>query len=95
MGATCFLATDRVPHSVVRVVNDKTCVVSPHDYTADKSKPGGMGHQNWVIHPEPRPVYITITLRNDGKWREKGVSKRAAGRYWILGHQEVYYCWEV
>ena len=94
MGATWVLASDRYPYSVVSVISDKQCVVQQHGYWADKTKERGMGHQNWVIADQPSGLTKVVTLRKDGKWRVKGLRTRKNDAFFLLGHQEVYYCWE-
>ena len=94
MGASEFVGSDRYPYSVVSIVSPRECVVRLHGYKADPTKEGGMGHQNWVVADQPSGQPRTVTLRKDGKWRIKGLRTRRNDSFFLLGRQEVYYCWE-
>ena len=45
---TMYWYSDRTCYYVVEVISQKHIVVAPYQVCADHSKPGGMGHQNWL-----------------------------------------------
>ena len=45
---TMYMWSDRYCYYVTQVESEKRLHVKPYSVCADKSKPGGMGHQNWV-----------------------------------------------
>lgn len=95
MAATRYYLNDRYPYTVVEVINKRECIVQEDNCYADPDKENPMGHQNWVIEVNPHASRITITLRKDGKWREKGVPTKDSGSFWILGGRDPYRCWEI
>jgi hypothetical protein len=95
MGATKYNLNDRSPYTVVEVINKRECIVQKDKCYADQNKECPMGHQNWVIERNPYAEQITINLRKDGKWREKGVPTKDSGSFWILGGRDPYRCWEI
>jgi len=68
-GATELMYSDRVCYEVVEVSEDKkTARLQRLKAVWDKSKPGGIGHQNWIL--EPTENYITVVFRY-GSWYTK------------------------
>ena len=45
---TMYLWSDRHCYYVTEVIDQKHIKVKPYHVCADKSKPGGMGHQDWL-----------------------------------------------
>lgn len=68
-GATQLHYTDRSCFEVVEVSEDgKTVKLEALNAVWDKTKEGGMGHQNWVFEPTGR--FTTVVWRNNA-WRTK------------------------
>lgn len=68
-GATELMYSDRECYEVVEVSeNKKTARLQCLKAVWDKSKPGGIGHQNWIL--EPTEKYITVVYRY-GSWYTK------------------------
>ena len=66
-GATELHYSDRTCYEVIEVSPDgKTVKLEALDAEWDQTKPGGMGHQNWILKPTGR--YKTIVWRQ-GAWR--------------------------
>lgn len=71
-GATRLGYSDRYPYEVIEVSEDgKTVKIESLNAKHDKTKEGGMGHQNWVF--EPTGQFTTLIYRK-GAWRS--ISKR-------------------
>lgn len=88
---TMHLYSDSNPCQVVRVSKSgKTMWIQENETEHDKTKEGGMGHQNWLIH-ENKFVgdVMKITKRKNGQWRETGSNCFVA-----LGQWKKYYDWE-
>lgn len=45
---TMYYWSDRHCYYVTRVIDQKHIFVKPYEVVADRSKPGGMGHQDWL-----------------------------------------------
>lgn len=45
---TMYLYSDRRCYFVTKVINQNHIFIHPYHVCADQSKPGGMGHQNWL-----------------------------------------------
>jgi hypothetical protein len=61
-GATEMHYTDRTCYEVVEVSEDlKTVRLQYLDAKWDKTKEGGMGHQNWIL--EPRDQFIRRSVK--------------------------------
>lgn len=68
-GATQLHYSDRTCYEVVEVSEDgKTVKLESLNAVWDKTKPGGMGHQNWVFENTGR--FSTVIWRNNA-WRTK------------------------
>ena len=88
---TMHLFSDANPCQVIRVsASGKTMWIKENETEHDKSKEGGMGHQNWLIH-ENKFIgdEMRITKRKDGQWRESG-----SNCYVALSQWKKYYDWE-
>ena len=91
-GATAVHYTDREPFTVVEVLS-KTAIVLQRDLVlADKTKELGVGHQNWVITPDPEGYTVIATLRKNGKWITKGRGQKSGTRF-LIGGRDYYYDW--
>ncbi len=68
-GATKLHYSDRSCYEVIEVSEDgKTVKLEELDAEWDKTKEGGMGHQNWILKPTGR--FTTVVWRNNG-WKIK------------------------
>lgn len=68
-GATLMHYSDRSCLEVIEVSKDgKTVKLEELDAEWDKTKPGGIGHQNWILKPTGR--FVTISWRHNA-WRRK------------------------
>ncbi len=57
---TMYLWSDRRCYYVTEVINQKRIKVRPYFVCADKSKPGGMGHQDWLYFKSMKEYYQYI-----------------------------------
>lgn len=92
MGVTEYHFADHYPYTVVKVHGAKSIDVQADNYYADPESTKGVGHQDWIIEPNPNGYIFTITLRKDGKWRRKGESIKSPA--FIVGKRSHYHCWE-
>lgn len=68
-GATQMHYTDRTCYEVIEISKDgKTVKLEILDAEWDKTKPGGEGHQNWILKPTGR--FVTVSWRHNA-WRLK------------------------
>ena len=69
---TMYLWSDRHCYYVTEVVNQKYIKVKPYYVCADKSKPGGMGHQDWMYFKTLREYdeYLNHEPRSDEDYAE-------------------------
>lgn len=66
-GATEMLYSDRHCYEVLEVSEDgKTVKMEVLDAEWDNTKPGGQGHQNWILKPTGR--FVTVQWRNNA-WK--------------------------
>ena len=92
--ATISCGSDSYPAKVVEirpVRGGYEVDLRQFNFVWDKTKPGGQGHQNWIIEWD-RPVggVTTIKLHKDGSIVKAGRS----GYRFTLGVARPYYCWE-
>ena len=92
MGVTYGCGSDCYPFTVLEVINERTLVIQEDVAVADKTKTGGMGHQNWIVTRNCNGPTTTITLRNNGKWYQKGEPKGSCD--YFVGRRCYHYCWE-
>lgn len=87
---TMHFYSDSEPCQVVRVSKSgKTMWIRENKTEHDKTKEGGMGHQNWLIHEnEFVGDERKISLRRNGQWRESKTNT-----YVALGQWHKYYDW--
>lgn len=87
---TMHLYSDSHACQVVRVSQSgKTMWIRRNEVTVDPASPGGMGHQDWVLHEnEFKGDEIKVTKRRNGDWRETGTNT-----YVALGQWHEYYDW--
>lgn len=75
---------DRYPYRVVEVSESgKTIKVRPMGYrAAEKNLP--MGHQDWEVYDHDESVVglITVTLRKNGQWVQKGRTSSGYGNFY-------------
>lgn len=73
-GATRLHYSDRTCYEVIKVSEDgKTVELEALDAEWDKTKEGGIGHQNWILKPTGR--FSTLVWRHNA-WRFKVQSVR-------------------
>ena len=95
-GATEMHYTDRSCYEVIEVSKDyKTVKLEELSARHDKSKEGGMGHQNWILEPTGRFIHVYWKY---GAWRTKKVEVLYEDAYYEayekrkreIGHKEAY-----
>ena len=87
---TMHLWSDSDPCQITKVSKSgKTIWIRRNKTEHDKTKEGGMGHQNWIIHENKfEGEEMKITKRKNGQWRETG-----SNCYVALGQWHKYYDW--
>ena len=88
---TMHLFSDSHACQVTRVSKSgKTIWIKRNKVTADKSKEGGMGHQNWILHENEfdSDYEMKVTKRKNGQWRETG-----SNTFVVIGQWHEYYDW--
>jgi hypothetical protein len=90
-GATVIAYSDRHPATIAEVVSPSRFFIQRDTVTHDKTKPGGMGHQNWLITPDPKAARELVTLRKDGKFH-LGTSMQ--GSVVLVGVRQAHHDWE-
>jgi hypothetical protein len=89
MGATIGYHSDRHAATIVEVINGKTVVVQQD--TATRTDTNGYSEsQKYTFGPCPTAPRKTFTLRNNGRWVEKGTAKQHTP-YLVIGHRSEYY----
>lgn len=81
---TMYLWSDRHCYYVTEVIDQKHIKVKPYHICADKSKPGGMGHQDWMYFKtlKERDEYCNLLpLRTDEEYAEFDREETWAFRY--------------
>ena len=97
---TMYLWSDRSCYYVTEVENQKRIKVKQYYVCADRSKPGGMGHQNWLYFKtlKERDVYWEQPLSTDDEYAQYDCEQTWVFRYnkWMLEHTytEENYCTE-
>lgn len=87
MGVTYCIGSDRYPYEVVKVVNDRTLQLREMDFR--RTDNNGMSEsQTYDITPNPARSSITVTLRKNGRWCQKGQPMNSGG--YSLGHARAY-----
>ena len=51
---TMYYYSDTHPYYITKVVNQKNIFVKEYKVCADQHKPGGMGHQNWLLFKDEK-----------------------------------------
>ena len=87
MGVTYSIGSDRYPYFISRVVNHRSVEIQAANYRRTDNN-GFSESQTYEITPNPDAAVITITLRKDGCWYQKGQAMNS-GRYW-LGNARAY-----
>lgn len=87
MGVTQNVGSDSYPHTVSRVINDRTIEVRRDNYRA---APGSnpYGNQEYIYTRNRTATPVTLTLRQDGRWRRQGESMRSQA--WTIGNRRAY-----
>jgi hypothetical protein len=87
MGATEQVGSDRYPYTVVEVVNNRTIIVQRDNYVRTDNN-GLSESQQYDYSPDRTGRRVTLTLRNNFRWVEKGQPAKY-GRFGI-GHRSAY-----
>lgn len=90
MGCTRIMWTDKVPYTIVKVESDKRIVVQRDSVEAEPGEQQ-MGHQKWVIKPNPYGEVLILTKRRNGMWIER--NKAMSNYGFVVGHRRYYYDW--
>ena len=91
--------SDRHPWNVTEVVRDKkgivkSITVQSCSVTADKTKPAAIGHQDWIIRPNPNGRKVILKWRKSKNgWYSKGYDGKGWGSRFAMGYAEEYYDW--
>ncbi len=87
MGATYVCGSDRYPYTIIEIVSDRMIRVQSDIYTpAD-----GYNYYSNQVHdftPDPDGGIVTLTLRKNGRWIEKGQSIKSFG--YAIGSRRAY-----
>lgn len=80
---TMYLWSDRHCYYVTAVENQKRIKVREYHVCADKSKPGGMGHQDWMYFKtlKERDEYCGAPLRTDEEYEKCDAEETWVFRY--------------
>lgn len=84
---TMYMWSDRHCYYITEVENEKRIKVKPYFVCADKSKPGGMGHQDWVYFKDPAEYARYIKCENRQFGAREGIWVYRYGK-WV---EEVRY----
>jgi hypothetical protein len=88
MGATRCGHSDRHAYSIVEIKSPR-CIIVQRDKATRTDKNGQSESQSYTYEADPEGEKVTLTLRIDGRWREKGEGKGSAG--WLIGERMEYY----
>lgn len=87
---TMYHWSDRTCYYVTGVVDQKHITVRRYYTCADKSKPGGMGHQNWVYFKSLREMhnYLGLAPISEEKYEDADREEAWTFRYgkWMREH---------
>lgn len=92
---TMYLWSDRHCYYVTDVIDQKHIKVKPYHICADKSKPGGMGHQDWMYFKTRKECdeYCRLPLRTDEEYTRLDREESWVFRYgkWVqeYRHEEM------
>lgn len=89
MGCTRLAWTDRHAFTVVEVVNTKTIKVR-QDHAKRIDTNGVSESQTYEYTADPNAPIITVTLRKNGRWVEKGESAKHGTAYSIGSRNEYH-----
>lgn len=67
---TMYYWSDRSCYFVTKVIDQKHIFVKPYEVVADRSKPGGMGHQDWLYFKSRREanMYLNEFMKEEDKY---------------------------
>ena len=68
---TMYYWSDRTCYFVTRVVDAKHIFVKQYEVVGDRSKPGGMGHQDWLYFKTRKEANQYLNENVDKKFLEK------------------------
>lgn len=77
---TMYLWSDRHCYYVTEVINQKRIKVRPYYVCADKSKPGGMGHQDWMYFKSLREMHEYLGLDS---WSDEDYENADREETWV------------
>jgi len=86
-GATEFVGSDRYPYTVIKVHDGKRPTLTLRKDRATRADDRGWftEQQDWNIEEDPDGREVVVTLRKDGRWRQ-----RANGRLFSIGSRRKY-----
>jgi hypothetical protein len=101
MGCTKICGSDRYALTIVEIVRENEIICTIDNVVANKTKDNTMGHQNWILTPNPNGERVIVKCNRLGQWfvankTEKGlwsVSAKHRGSPVILGERRYYYDW--
>jgi hypothetical protein len=89
-GMTELHYSDRSVYEVIEVSDDlKTVKVEYLEASHDKTKQGGMGHQNWVL--TPTGYFKTLVWRNN-QWKVKGFEVTFTKEFRAQSEEAGHFC---
>jgi hypothetical protein len=89
MGATELCYSDRRAYTVVLLIDAKT-IVAQADHAVRTDNNGMSDSQSYRYEPNPEGRTVTLTLRKNGNWIEKGQPMKN-GTVFALGYRNAYY----
>jgi len=73
-GATELVGSDRYPYTVIKVHDGKRPTLTLRGDKATRTDDRGWftEQQDYEYEPDPDGREVVVTLRNDGRWRQRG-----------------------
>jgi len=90
-GVTQYLFSDRHAYTVIAMSKSKKTLTIQHDLETRTDKNGMSDMQDYTFTPDPRGREIVITLRKDGRYREKGAQSTRGSTVYVVGHRRAYH----
>lgn len=98
-GLSVCMWSDRHAGTVVEVINPNLVAFTEDDAKADTTRPCPMGHQNWILTPQPDGHRQHAMCHKDGRWYVAKLGKH--GRYTVskkstpvaMGQKSHYHDW--
>jgi hypothetical protein len=86
MGVTEYLWSDRLPYTIIEVVNGRKLRIQADDYKIIK---GEWYDPTYEFIPNPKGAIIIITKRKNGVWKAQGTGK--GSNTFGIGRRDRYY----